>query len=211
MTFRGFNMKRPSVIFIAVMITILLSTGSVWGETEKNPGKNQKFITLTIGSGGKAITDSDFKEVYGSIIPSWHMGLGIFLWDSLELFFRTDFYNKKGKETLSGEETSIRVFPIEMGLTFFLSQNKVQPFIGLGGGYYTFKEEASIGTASSQTFGFFSHIGVRYHLKKKFYIELMGKYSQFKTDSEPPEESGIYMENKSVKGLALLIGLGFIL
>lgn len=204
-------MKKTMILFLACMLTLLLAPRQVWGDTGSGDRENQNFLTLSAGAGGKFMSDSTFRDVYGSVIPAWQMGLGIFLWENLELFLQTDFFSKEGEETFSKEDTSVRVFPVELGTTYFLSGKRLQPFISLGCGYYIFKEESSMGEASSQTFGVLAQLGARYHIKEKLIIDIKGKYSQFKTDADAPEESNIQLKNKSVQGFSLLVSIGIIL
>ena len=149
-------------------------------------------------------SDKNFKEVYsGGKFEEWisYGGeIGITLGKGVGLWAGGHYFNKKGKLTFTEEETKIQISPVYGGIKLRLSQSGVVPYLGVGLGYFQYKEENRMGTVSKGDIGYIGQIGLLFKAGV-IVIDFQASYSYCKVKPEDVEAN--------LGGLQGGIGLGF--
>ena len=178
-------------------------------------GKKKTTFVLSIGAGMKMISENICKEIYGSTNLVLSADLGFRIGKSLELFLHTDNLSLKGETTTTKEKTSFKLSPIEFGLRFLMEKKKISPYIGAGGGFYSYKDEIQfqdeVSKVSGNQFGFFTEAGFRYGFTKSFFFDLKVKYIFLDVEPDAPEENtngSIYPEKRNLGGFAIIAAIG---
>lgn len=121
-------------------------------------------------------TKTIFKDIYngginygGEIIAS--------LWKGISISFGASVFSKKGKMTPFGDETTITIIPVELGILYKFSKTTIKPYLGAGLGYYNLSEESYLGKVTASNIGYFGQIGVAINLTKAFVFDINAKYS----------------------------------
>lgn len=169
-------MKRLTVLLILVIGLCTINTGA-------------QTFSLTLGYGIRQIAEKELAEVvYGTDNPVYAIDMGLFLKPFLQVFFHTDYFSVDGETTFTKEPTTLEIIPIEIGARFLLGK-RIQPYLGVGPGYYMVKEEHPIGTIDEKKIGFFVEGGLRLHILKPVFIDLKLKNIFLKVDfpeADPP-------------------------
>jgi hypothetical protein len=149
-------------------------------------------------------SDKNFKIVYsGGKFGEWisYGGeIGITLGKGVGLWAGGSYFSKKGKLTLTEEETTLQITPVYGGIKFRLSQSGVVPYLGVGVGYFQYKEENRIGSVSKANIGYVGQGG--FIIKAGvIIIDLQASYSYCKVKPVDVEAN--------LGGFQAGIGLGF--
>lgn len=170
-------------------------------------GAEANNFSLSIGAGirnVKGVEDETgtnlYTEVYGKNNMAYSIDLGYQVLESLQVFLHSDYFSVDGKLTFTGEDTKLKIIPIELGLRYFMGKKMIFPYIGAGTGYYMYKEENVIGTVDEKKFGFFGEGGLKYQFTELFFIDLKVKYIFLKVDGAEGQVD--------LGGLALTGGIG---
>jgi len=98
-------------------------------------------------------TDATFKTVYGKgTLYGGEVRLRVIggLYFSLE----GGYFNKQGRLTLTQDETSMTIYPIDAMIVFHALSGSVLPYIGAGGAVCKYREKNVIGTVDDWGYGF---------------------------------------------------------
>lgn len=117
-----------------------------------------------------------FKTVYGSG-PNFGGEIMVSLWKGISIHFGASVFSKKGEMTPLGDETTINIIPVELGILYKFSKTKINPYLGAGLGYYSLSEESFLGKVTANNVGFFGQLGVVINLTGAFVIDFNAKYS----------------------------------
>jgi hypothetical protein len=182
-------MKRILIFCLAIVLSSSLAHG--------------KFLIEAKG-GYFLPSDKNFKIVYsGGKLGEWisYGGeIGITLGKGVGIWAGGHYFNKKGKLTLTEEETKIQITPVYGGIKFRLSQSDVVPYLGVGVGYFQYKEENRIGSVSKANIGYIGQGG--FLIKAGvIIIDLQASYSYCKVKPMDVEAD--------LGGFQAGIGLGF--
>jgi hypothetical protein len=112
---------------------------------------NSKAAKLIIlGWGGiSQPSDSTFKSVYGSgAVYGGEFRLRTF--GNVYLSIRGGYYKKRGKLTVTQEETTMTILPIDAIILFpIAAKRKISPYLGAGGSLCNYKESNFLGTVKN--------------------------------------------------------------
>ena len=149
-----------------------------------------------------SVADSKYKNTYGS----GHLMYGVFLSCDLmrnfELRGEVGYFKDKGEMTLTKEEIKFSIIPVVLGMRVKLIEIKnLEPYLGAGVNFYSFKEIARIGDTSDSTIGFHVEGGSYIALGQKFHIDLNLRY--VKADAKP------YDETLKLGGFKAGVGVGY--
>ncbi len=182
-------MKRILIFCLAVVVASNLAYG--------------KFLIEAKG-GYFLPSDKKFKEVYdGGKYTEWisYGGeIGITLGQGVGLWAGGSYFKKKGKLTLTEEETTLQITPVYGGIKFRSTKSNVSPYLGFGVGYFQYKEESRIGKISKADIGYIGQAG--FIIKAGvIIIDLQASYSYCKVKPVDVEAN--------LGGFQAGIGLGF--
>jgi hypothetical protein len=117
-------MKKNKIRGTLLILALLAAVGySAFGATFFIEAKGSVFIP----------TDKVFRDIYGQGM-SFGGEIIVSLWEGIGLWIGGDYFSKKGKLTLSKEDTSIQITPVYGGLKWQLLRGKFRPYIGGGCG-----------------------------------------------------------------------------
>jgi hypothetical protein len=195
----GIKMKKTVVILILL--------GGVFFVNAAEEPCGPKSFSITLGVGIRNFSEDLFKEVYEGTPMIYSVDIAMRIMKSLEVFLHTDYLSIDGKTTFTGEVTTLKITPVELGARFLIGskkpcKQKLFPYLGGGVGYYMIKEEFEGGTplepVDEKRLGFFAEGGLRFYVIKSVFIDAKLKYIGLKS------EGGTQMG-----GLAYMGGIGF--
>ena len=164
-------------------------------------------FSLSIGAGIRNVKGVENEnginlcnEIYGKNNMVYSIDLGYQVTKSLQVFLHYDSFSVNGKLTYTEEDTKMTIKPLELGLRFFIGKKLIFPYIGVGTGYYIYKEENVIGTLDEKKFSFFGEGGFKVRFTQLLFIDLKFKYIFLKVDGPQAQVD--------LGGLALIGGMG---
>lgn len=182
-------MKRILIFCLAIVVASNLAHG--------------KFLIEAKGSYFQP-SDKNFKQVYnGGKYTEWisYGGeIGITLGKGVGLWAGGSYFNKKGKLTFTQEETTLEIIPVYGGIKFRSTSSYVSPYLGIGVGYFQYKEENRIQSVSKADIGYIGQAGLLFKLGV-IVIDFQASYSYCKVKPVDVEAN--------LGGFQAGIGLGF--
>lgn len=197
-----------------IIITLAITT--LYAENERTAFEPGAF-SITLSAGIRNITDDLYEPIFGKNNLAYSLDLGYRLGRNLEIFLHSDYFSANGETTLTKEETTLTIVPIELGVRLMLIKGKLIPYFGAGGGYYLVKDKMMIEGSSveldDKEFGFFGEAGLKFYFTQQFFIDIKGKYVALKAKADdatinPAGGGVIYIQDRNLGGLAFMGGLG---
>ena len=182
---------------VTFLLILLLGIGLVQA---KPTSANHNNFSIALGAGVRNFS-GDTDDVYNLVNLTFCLDIGFRFARSFEVFLHTDFLTAKGNLTITDEETTITIIPIEAGGRFLMGKSNLCPYLGAGLGFYLINEENPIGTIDESSLGFFAEAGLKYFFGKSFFIDAKLKYVML---SIRPEDSTI-----NLGGPTVLVAFGF--
>lgn len=191
-------MKKLTVV-LAVVTLMVMGSSFIYGAEGK--------FSFSIGAGTRGVSDALFDQVYEKAPIVYGVDLAYKVMPTVEVFLHTDYYKQDGQTTWTQETTTLKIFPLELGVRLFANfmkqkdtKIKLHPYVGAGAGYYMVKEENPIGDWDEKGLGFFIEGGFRVVFSSIF-VDLKFKNIMLKVD---------HAQGGDVKmgGFAILGGLG---
>lgn len=145
-------------------------------------------------------SEQSFKDVYGSGM-TYGAEIGITLWKGIGIWAGGDYFTKKGKMTFTEEETELQIIPLYGGIKFRLLKGGISPYIGLGIGYFLFKETNPVGKVEEGDIGYIGQAGFLIKIAGALFFDIKGSYSYCKAKPVDIEAD--------LGGFKVGIGLGF--
>jgi len=166
------------------------------------PVDNNRF-SLTLGAGLRNFAEKRFEQVYDKSPLIFSIDFGFKLFSTLEAFVHVDYLKADGKMTFTQEDTTFKIFPIELGVRYLLDikkskSQKIYPYLGGGVGYYMIKEDNPAYNADEKRIGFFVEGGLKVFFGKSLFIDAKLKDVILKSENDT-----------NVGGLAYMGGIGF--
>jgi hypothetical protein len=162
-----------------ILLSLLsVSAGTAWGAS----------AAAEVRAGYFSPASGDFRDVYEGGL-AFGADVTVPLWKALGLWGGVDYFGRKGKLTYTGEETTIRILPVFLGLKLQAVSGVVRPYLAGAAGYYFYKEENPIGTASGQRLGFVVQAGLLVKITGPLALDVSGRMSSCKTKAEEPDVS----------------------
>lgn len=145
-------------------------------------------------------TDQYFKDIYGKAV-SFGGEIGINVWKGVNIWIGGDYLSKKGKLTFTEEETELQVIPITCGVRFQFTESGLIPYVGIGIGYFKYKETNPIDSVEKGDVGYIGKVGCFFKIMGGLFFDIEGSYSYCRV--KPAEVEA------DLGGLKAGIGLGF--
>jgi len=121
-------------------------------------------------------TEKAFKDIYGSGI-SYGAEIGIDFLGRLSLWVGGDYYRGEGKLTFTGEKTKIEIMPLWAGIRYAFSNSSIRPYVGIGVGYFQYKESNPIGKIDEGNLGLVAKLGLTARIAGMFFTDLQAEYT----------------------------------
>ena len=142
---------------VTFLLILLLGIGLVQA---KPTSANHNKFSIALGAGVRNFS-GDTDDVYNLVNLTFCLDIGFRFARSFEVFLHTDFLTAKGNLTITDEETTITIIPIEAGGRFLMGKSNLCPYLGAGLGFYLINEENPIGTIDESSLGFFAEAGLK--------------------------------------------------
>jgi len=144
--------------------------------------------------------EQDFIDIYGKgMIYGGEINISV--WKRIDIWAGVDYFSNKGELTFSKEETEIQIIPIYGGIKYRLSKGMLNPYIGLGLGYFLYKETNPIGTVEKGNIGYITQLGCLIKIMEGLFLDIHGAYNYCRVKPADKEAN--------LGGLQGGIGLGF--
>jgi opacity protein-like surface antigen len=151
-----------------------------------------------------SVSDSIYKDTYGSGNLMFGVYLNYELFQFLEIMAEANYYQDKGEMTLTKEEVKFTLTPLVLAIRGKLPNMKTAtPYLGVGLEYYLYKEDLPdrFEDVSEATVGFHVEAGVYVNVLKSLFLDLNFRY--VKADAKP------FDETIKLGGLRAGLGIGF--
>jgi outer membrane protein W len=209
-------MKNSVYMLVFLLIIACANPGFLNAEAPAQNGPKIGKFSITVSAGIRSIPEKMYERVFGKNNLAYGLDLSYRIGKTTVVFLHSDYFSVNGSTTLTEEEAKLTITPIEAGMRIFLAKGKFVPYLGAGAGYYSVKEEVSIGNEtnefSANEVGFFAEGGLKFYFTNSLYVDIKGKYLFLNI---VPEENivnsnggFIYLEERKLNGFSLMGGLG---
>ena len=183
-------MKKTKSIFLTFLLIMSLSQMAL--AVDHKAGGNLAFY---------AVTDSLYKDVYGTGNLMFGAFLSFEFMKRLELRAEANYYKDAGEMTVSKEEIKFTLIPLVAGIRFKLINSKISPYLGAGIDFCYYKEALPerIEDVSESKLGFHGELGTYLKVTHNLFLDLNIRY--LKLDVKPL--------NETVKLGGIRAGVGF--
>ncbi len=143
---------------------------------EERLKKKKKFIRVLVTGNYFSPKEGNLKTKYEK---GWMFGaeMNVGVTDLVEIWFAENYFSKTVVDAVSGSKNKVYLIPIELGLKIRLNKGIVNPYFGIGGGYFQYKEETPDGEIREQNIGFIGQSGLFIKISGFFVVDI---YAQFK-------------------------------
>jgi hypothetical protein len=139
--------------------------------------------SLEIILGGYDMNEPRFEAVYpgGGLLAG--LGASARIISNLHLYLEAKYWEREGELTFSKELTTLRLFPISLGLRYLVPLGILNPYAGAGGDIYFYYEDNPIGTTVNSASGYHAIVGtyLRFSRNVPLMLNLKAKYTWVKT------------------------------
>jgi len=143
---------------------------------EERLKQKKKFIRILMTGNYFSPREGNLKTVYEKgLMFGAEINVGVT--DFVEIWFAENYFSKTVTDTVSGSVNKVYLIPLELGLKVRLNKGIVNPYFGIGGGYFQYKEETPDGEIREQNIGFIGQSGLFIKISGFFVVDL---YAQFK-------------------------------
>ena len=140
------------------------------------------------------------KDVYkNGVMTGAELNVGV--WNFVELWLAQKNFSKKITDEATGEDRKVNLIPIEAGLKFRFNKGKINPYLGVGAGYYQYKETTSLGETKEKEIGYVGQAGCFIKIGGYLVFDVYANYSYCRITTETTRFN--------VGGLHLGVGFGF--
>ena len=167
---------------------------------KKRARRTKKFVRI-VGLGNYFQPRYDvLKDVYkNGIMSGAELNVGV--WNFVELWLAQKSFSKKVIDEATGEDRKVNLVPIEAGLKFRFNKGKINPYLGVGAGYYQYKETTSLGETKEKEIGYVGQAGCFIKIGGYLVFDVYANYSYCRITTETTRFN--------VGGLHLGVGFGF--
>jgi len=158
------EIKKTRCIFI-VSAFVMLVVGSTWAYPQEQIENTMVALSL----GDRFAASDIFKQIYGSGGCVYSLELSRIILKrgnhNFALSLRTGFFSRTGASTLFEEKTKFYLVPSSISGKYLLNSKYMIPFVELGLGFYSYREESEIHDTSGSTLAW--HMGCGTYIKSQ--------------------------------------------
>jgi opacity protein-like surface antigen len=169
---------------IMIAITVMLFIVSL------SPSALAESFKIGVSLNYYSVAESIYRDIYGRGNLMFGGALSYEPVRMFELRAEVNYFQQKGKMTISQEEITLTMIPIILGARIsFIEINKLSPYIGAGVDFYSYKEELPdrFDDVSEHITGFHVEGGLYVNVIHSLYIDLNVRYT--KADTKPFDET----------------------
>lgn len=185
--------------FVMTLISILFAAAVLGVEDSATAGKkNSPLLMLQARAGYFVPAQAAFRDIYGGgpvLGAEARFGRG-----HLGLWLEGSYFAGSGELSETAEPTDVKIMAVEGGGLWKIKPGKMSPYIGVGAGYYHFRETNVIGEARQGKVGFCAVAGAILTFGRHMVLDGRLKYN---TCRMQPADFAI-----DIGGLTAGIGLG---
>jgi len=122
-------------------------------------------------------------------------------WKGIGIWVGGHYFTKEGITTFTKEKTEMQITPIYGGIKFRVPNARISPYLGLGIGYFKYKETTPFGSVEKGDIGYIGQIGFIFKIIGPLCLDIKGSYSYCKVKPEDIEAN--------LGGLQGMVGIGF--
>jgi len=161
--------------------------------------RKKKFLRVTATGDYFSPRDGLLESVYRHGLDfGAEVDLGVA--DFVEVWAAEHYFGKTLIEAETGAAREVSLIPFEAGLKIRMNKGILNPYLGLGGGYFQYREKSSLGLVREKRFGVVGQAGVFVKISGVFVIDFFAHYK-----SCPIETAG---RTFNVGGLHTGLGFG---
>lgn len=167
---------------------------------EERLKKKKKLIRVMVTGNYFSPREGNLKTVYKKgLMFGAEINVGVT--DFVEIWFAKNYFSKTVIDTVSGSKNKVYLIPIELGLKIRFKKGVVNPYFGIGGGYFQYKEVTPDGEIREQNIGFIGQSGLFIKIGGFLLVDIYAqiKYCPITTATEKFDVGGFHIG----------LGLGF--
>jgi hypothetical protein len=193
-------MKKIAFLMIFLWGICLIQANTPTAKKQTSRAKFESTFSVALGAGARNFM-GDEDDVYGFANLVFSLDVGFRFKKSFEVFLHGEYLLAKGELTITREETTLTIIPVEAGGRFLFGEKKFLGYLGAGLGFYLINEENPIGTVNQGNIGFFAEGGIRFSFIESIFADLKLKYVAL---SVRPEDTTV-----NLGGICILAGIGY--
>lgn len=143
---------------------------------EERLRRKEKFFRVLVEGHSFRPHEGVLKDVYRRGI-SFGAELNIGVADDIELFLSESYFGKTVADSEPDKTRKVVLIPFEIGFKFRFNKGLLNPYLGVGGGYFQYREESAAGTVREKKIGFVGKTGVFLKLWDSFVFDVYVRYS----------------------------------
>lgn len=156
--------------------------------------QKKKIFRLTATGNYFSPTGGVLKDIYRAGIMVG-VEFNVELADYIELWVSDSYFGKKAIDVPTGEQRKVKLIPLETGFRFRVKKNMFNPYFGIGGGYFQYREESPSGKVEEEQIGFIGQAGLIIKIGADFVFNLcvQFKHCPIETKTEKFDVGGFYL------------------
>ena len=115
------------------------------------------------------------KNVYGRGF-NYGAEISFGVGDFIEVWLAEHYFGKSVKDEATGEDRKVSLIPFEAGFKVRLNKGSFNPYLGIGGGYFQYKETSPAGTIREKQFGVVGQAGFFVKIGGFFVADFYAQY-----------------------------------
>jgi hypothetical protein len=148
----------------------------VMGRTsETRPSQKRRFLRVIASGDYFSPRQGVLKKVYRhGMNYGGEIDIGVARF--IELWIGGHYFGKTVSDASAGSERKVSLVPLEAGIKFRLHKGVFNPYLGVGGGYFQYKERTSAATIREKRPGLVGQTGFFVKIARLFVIDFSTQY-----------------------------------
>ncbi|MGD2246098.1 MAG: AMIN domain-containing protein, partial [Candidatus Aminicenantes bacterium] len=138
--------------------------------------RKKKFVRVMATGNFFSPREGNLKAVYEKgMMFGAEINVGVT--DFVEVWLAEHYFSKTVIDEVTEAESKVNLIPLELGIKVRLNKGLANPYFGIGGGYFQYREETPEGEIRERNIGFIGQAGLFVKISGFFVVDL---YVQFK-------------------------------